>query len=438
MFGNILDFIVNDVLGKPEIVIGILVAVGYILRKSSATKIITGAVTAMVGITMLLTGGKLMSAYFKPITDAVNEAYGIRGYIMDSYAMKAATQNALGDNFALVGYVFIVAFAVNLLIVSLGKYTKMHGVFLTGQTGVAHSQAMLWLVLFYFGALGMGSVGAVVLAGVIVGILWSIGIQLATKPVNHVTNNAGFTIAHNQMFGIWFFSKIARFFGDPEKGNAENLRLPGILGIFNSNVVAVAILMSVFVGGFMLSLGINGVQELAGNTHWFIYIIMTGITFSMYMVIILTGVRMFVGELAASFKGIQERFLPDATPGVDVAALLAFGPNSAVLGFIFTTIGTLIGMGILLVLKLPIMVLTGFTPLFFDGGPIGVIANKYGGWKAVAACGIMLGLIHVFGTIWIIPISGLADEMGWSGMFDLSTIWPAIAQLFKLIASLFS
>ncbi|MBS4210182.1 PTS sugar transporter subunit IIC [Bacillus sp. FJAT-50079] len=438
MLKSVFDFIVNDVLGKPEIVIGILVAIGYILRKSSGTKIITGAVTAMVGITMLLTGGKLMSEYFKPITAAVNEAYGIKGYIMDSYAMKAATQNMLGDSFALVGYVFIVAFAVNLLIVACGKYTKMHGVFLTGQTGIAQAAAMLWLMIFYFGKLGMNSFWTVLISGTIVGILWSIGIQLSTKPVNHVTNNAGFTIAHNQMFGIWFFSKIARFFGDPEKSNAENLRLPGFLGIFNSNVVAVAILMSVFVGGFMLSLGIDGVQELAGNTNWFVYIIMTGITFSMYMVIILTGVRMFVGELAASFKGIQERLLPNATPGVDVAALLAFGPNSAVIGFIFTTLGTLIGMGILLILKLPIMVLTGFTPLFFDGGPIGVIANKYGGWKAAAACGTILGLIHVFGTIWMIPISGLEDEMGWSGMFDLSTIWPAIVEVFRFIASLLS
>ncbi len=36
----------------------------------------------------------------------------------------------------------------------------------------------------------------------------------------------------------------------------------------------------------MAPLGISGIQELAGNTHWFVYIILTGINVSMNMVIL--------------------------------------------------------------------------------------------------------------------------------------------------------
>lgn len=97
----------------------------------------------------------------------------------------------------------------------------------------------------------------------------------------------------------------------------------------------------------------------------YIYIINLGLQFSMYMVILLQGVRMMVGEINASFKGWQDRLIPDAIPAVDVAALLPFSPNAATLGFIFCTFGTIFSMGILLITKSPIMVLPGFVPLFF-------------------------------------------------------------------------
>lgn len=150
-----------------------------------------------------------------------------------------------------------------------------------------------------------------------------------------MTNNAGFTIAHNQMLGLWFFSKFAHKFGDPEKHDAENLKLPGWLAIFNHNVTAIAIVMTLFVGGFLLATGIDNVQLMAKGKPWYIYIINLGLQFSMYMVILLQGVRMMVGEINGSFKGWQDRFIPNAIPAVDVAALLPFSPNAATLGFVF-------------------------------------------------------------------------------------------------------
>lgn len=49
-------------------------------------------VSAMVGLMMVLFGGFQFSATFKPVADAVSKSYGIHGYLMDSYAMKAATK----------------------------------------------------------------------------------------------------------------------------------------------------------------------------------------------------------------------------------------------------------------------------------------------------------------------------------------------------------
>ncbi len=216
--------IIQSFLTEPAILIGLLVGLGYALDKKSPIKIITGMVSAMVGLMMVLFGGFQFSATFKPVADAVSQSYGIHGYLMDSYAMKAATQIALGDNFGFVGYVFVLAFFTNLLLVLLGRYTRVKGIFLTGNTGVSHSQAVLWLIVFW---LGLGWVPSIIIAGILTGLFWAFATTLIAKPVARITNNAGFTIAHNQMLGIWFFSKFAHLFGDAEKQDAENMKLPG-------------------------------------------------------------------------------------------------------------------------------------------------------------------------------------------------------------------
>lgn len=430
---GIVKFITNDFLAEPVILIGLLICIGYILTKEKVTKIITGTISAMVGIQMVIFGGAQFTNLFKPITTAVANSFGIQGYIMDSYAMKATTQEALGSAFGLVGYVFVIAFAVNLVLVYFGKYTKAKGVFLTGNAGIAHSQAILWLVI---AGLGLGNTYSVVIAGILVGIYWAFSTTLAFKTVDDITGGAGFTIGHNQQIGIWFFGKIAHFFGKPEQ-DCEHMKLPGWLSIFNNNVVSVALIMTMFVGAFMMPLGVSGIQELAGKQHWVNYIIMIGINFSMNMVILLTGVRMMCGELTGAFKGIQEKIVPNAVPAIDVAALLPFAPNSATLGFIFTTIGTIMAMGILMAMGAGLMVLPGFVPLFFSGGPIGIVANKYGGIKSVMICSIILGFIQTFGTVWAISLMAFPQGTGWSGMFDFSTFWPAITQIINWIGSIF-
>ena len=427
-----ISFIVNDFLTQPVILIGLLICIGYIMNKESITKVITGTLSAMVGIQMVIFGGGQFTSIFKPITTAVSNSFGIQGYIMDSYAMKATTQEALGSLFGLVGYVFLIAFAVNLVLVYFGRFTKAKGIFRTGNAGIAHSQAILWLVL---ATLGLGTTASVIIAGVLVGVYWAFSTTLAYKTVDDVTGGAGFTIGHNQQIGIWFFGKIAHFFGNPEQ-DAENMKLPGWLNIFNNNVTSVAIIMTVFVGAFMAPLGISGIQELAGNTHWFVYIILTGINFSMNMVILLTGVRMMCGELTGAFKGIQEKIVPDAVPAIDVAALLPFSPNAATLGFIFTTVGTVLAMLVLLAMNSSIMVLPGFVPLFFSGGPIGVVANKYGGIKSIIVCSILLGFIQTFGSVWAINLMYYPEGTGWSGMFDFSTFWPAVTEGLRFIGNL--
>ena len=47
---NFINVLVNKFLTNPTILIGILVLVGYILRRESVVKTVTGTVCAMVGL----------------------------------------------------------------------------------------------------------------------------------------------------------------------------------------------------------------------------------------------------------------------------------------------------------------------------------------------------------------------------------------------------
>lgn len=430
----IVKFLVSDFLTTPTIVIGLLILIGYLLQKAGPVKTINGTIGAMVGLQLIIFGGSQFSNVFKPIVTAVCNATGIQGYIMDSYAMKAASQEALGDRFGWMAFVFLIAFAVNLLLVFFGKYTHAKGVFLTGNAGTAHSQAMLWLIIANF---ALPSLWTIILSGVLVGIYWAFSTTLVAGTIDEVTEGGGFTVGHNQQIGLWFFGKLAPKLAGKKKIDCEDLELPGWLAVFNNNVTSVTLLMFVFIGVFCIPLGISGITELAGGSNWLIYLILTAIKISMFMVVLLQGVRMLCSELTESFQGIQQKLVPNAIPAIDVAAILPFSPNAATLGFLFCTLGTIISMGILSLCGSPIMVLPGFTPLFFSGGPVGVVANKKGGLRAVIICSFLTGVIQTFGTVWAITQLNYPSATGWSGMFDLSTFWPALIQVLRWIGGIF-
>lgn len=426
-----INFIVSKFLTNPTILIGILVLAGYLLRKESAVKTITGTICAMVGLQLIIFGGSQFSGVFKPITEAVLSATGVQGYIMDSYAMKAASQEALGDRFGWMAYVYIIGFAVNILLVFFQKWTKAKGVFLTGNAATAHSQAMLWLLLANF---VFGNITTIVVSGIILGFYWAYSTTLVAPIIDDVTEGGGFTVAHNQQLGLWLTGLLSPKLAGKNSVDCETVKLPGWLAIFNNNIASIAILMALFVCVFTFpTIGLSGIQELAGKSHWLVYLIMVGIQFSMYMVILLQGVRMLCAEITESFKGIQEKVVPDAIPGIDVAAILPFSPNAATLGFLFCTLGTVLSMVVLAAIKSPTMVLPGFTPLFFAGGPVGVVANKKGGIKAVIIFSTLCGIIQSFGSVWAISQLAYPAAVGWSGMFDLSSFWPALIAFLRII-----
>ena len=272
-----------------------------------------------------------------------------------------------------------------------------------------------------------------IIMSVVLGAYWAVGSNLTVKPMQELTEGAGFAIAHQQMFGIrlghWIAGKLfADKDGEPKSRKVGDMEMPGFFSIFNENMVCTAILMTVFFGIIMIVIGkpffvAQGATKESENFAF--YIFNTSLQFAVYLAILQLGVRTFVTELTASFQGIADKLLPSSVPGVDCAVCYGFGDSNAVtFGFLAGLAGQIVAIITLILLKSPTIIICGFVPVFFDNATIGLVANEKGGLKACLIIPFFSGLIQVFGAALIAGWVGLAQYGGYLGMFDWDTVWP--------------
>jgi len=276
-----------------------------------------------------------------------------------------------------------------------------------------------------------------IIMSLILGLYWAVGSNLTVEISQDLTDGGGFCVAHQQMFGIAFFTYLSKkLFGNKKNSKRiEDIQLPGFMSIFNENMVSTAILMMIFFGAIMAVLGKDYFIEtkvLKEGASFFMYVVDTSLKFAVYLAILQLGVRTFVTELTNSFQGISNTFLPGAVPGIDCAATYGFGsPNAVTIGFLFGALGQFIAIIALLLLKSPTIVIAGFVPVFFDNATIAVYANNKGGIKAAMLFPFISGLCQVFGSALIAGAVGLAAHGGYLGMWDWAVVWPIFTVIMK-------
>ncbi|HBC27418.1 MAG TPA: PTS ascorbate transporter subunit IIC, partial [Ruminococcaceae bacterium] len=109
-------------------------------------------------------------------------------------------------------------------------------------------------------------------------------------------------------------------------------------------------------------------------------------------------------------------------------------PNAVTIGFLFGALGQFLAIGLLLVLKSPVVVVAGFVPLFFDNATIGVFCNNKGGLRAACLFPFLSGLCQVFGSAVIAGWVGMAAYGGYLGMWDWAVMWPIFTVLMKYMS----
>ncbi|MDD7267970.1 MAG: PTS ascorbate transporter subunit IIC [Lachnospiraceae bacterium] len=443
---TIWTYFATNILQKPAFMIGLIVALGYILLRKKWYDVLAGVIKAVVGYLILAVGSGGLVSNFRPVLVGLKDKFNLDAMVIDPYfgqnAVTAGVKDVFGKGFGAAMSLLLIAFIVNILLVRFSKYTKLRALFTTGHVQVQQAATAYWLIMFALPGLLRQDVAMLVVMAVILGAYWAVGSNLLIKPCQELTDGAGFTLAHQQMFGVAFNTWLAeKLFGKKtgkEVKKIDDIKLPGFMSIFNENMVCTSILMLVFFGTILSILGkdyLVAKEFMKPADSMVFYVIETCLKFAVYLAILQLGVRTFVTELTQSFQGIADKLLPGSVPGVDCAVAYGFGSANAVpLGFLAGFAGQILAIIGLVVLKSPVLVICGFVPVFFDNATIAIFANEKGGLKAALILPFFSGILQVLGSALIAGWVGMAAYGGYLGMWDWAVVWPVMTGVMKFLS----
>lgn len=429
-------------MGQFELIMGLIVLVGLLIQKKGAGDVVKGVIKAIVGVMILKQGSTLLQAAYRPIMNILSSAFNITGVVTENYAgMAAINSNLVETVLSVIPIVMLIGFLINLV---FARFTPLKYVFLSGHTMLAFSTLVVWIFYWFFNVEG---VVLVLSASLFCGIYWTVMPAWVHRYAKPFVGN-DFTLGHisgtSAVFSTWIGKLLGRYNKktNPKIHDEDEdvVKFKGIATIFNDSTVVTCLLMTIVLGGIALIAGKDYIveqQQLANiTTNWVVYTLELGASFTVGIVVLLTGVRMMIGELVPAFKGISDKLIPNSIPGLDMPVFFPLAPLSSILGFIGAFLGEFVGFAILLAVGSPILMIPGIIATFFDGGIAGVFGYKYGGKKAAFISGVVVGLIQILGGVFFTQMSGLAGLGATYGNTDFGSIWIAIAGVMSAVRNI--
>lgn len=417
---KVIEFIVYDIFGQAAFLLGLIAFLGLVLQKKKASQVISGTIKTIVGFLLFNIGSGAAQQALTGFQTLFADAFGLVGVTPISEAVTAQAQTLFPVVIALI---MVLGFVVNLLI---ARFTKFKYIFLTGQ----HNLFLSALVAILLKALGLGDIPAVFIGALIVGLASALYPAIAQPFMRKVTGNDDIAIGHYCSLAYAFSGWIGSKVGDP-KQSTESLKLPGWLSIFKDYIVSITLSVGIFYYIAAIVAGQPAVEAISGGTHWLVYPAIMSLTFTAGLYGIITGVRMFLGEIVPAFVGISEKFIPNAKPALDCPVVFPYAPTATVLGFISAYAAGLICMGIMAAMGTTVMIPVAI-PYFFIGATAGVFGNATGGWKGCIVGAFAAGVLIAVGPAIIYPIM---TSVGLSGTSFPETDFNLIGIIFKLIGT---
>lgn len=398
----ILQFIVVGVLGQASLLVGMMALIGLLLQKKPAYQICTGTIKTIVGFLIFGIGAGAAVNALNNFQTLFAKGFNLKGVLPLAEAVTAMAQTKFPMVIALI---MVCGFGVNLL---FARFTKFKYIFLTGQ----HNLYLAALGGILFKALGFSDNLTIIFGSILLGVSAAVFPAIAQSSMRKITGSDDIAIGHYCSLAYALSGWIGGKVGNPED-STEKLKLPKWLSIFKDYIVSIAVSIGIFYYASAFAAGKDEVMAVAGNTHWLIYPLMQSLTFAGGLYVIITGVRMFLGEIVPAFVGISEKLIPNSKPALDCPVVFPYAPTATIIGFLSAYATGLICMVIFAQVGMPVIIPVAI-PYFFIGATAGVFGNATGGWKGAVAGGAITGILIAVGPALIYPVMEKIGLLGTS------------------------
>ncbi|GMQ72847.1 PTS sugar transporter subunit IIC [Tetragenococcus halophilus] len=379
---TIVNFIIENILTEASITIALIAMLGLILQKKSVGAVISGTFKTLLGFQVLNAGSGIITGSLTYFGEIFTEGFNMQGIVPSIEAINGQAMNELGLGRE-IAFTFLAIFVFNILI---ARFTPWKYIFLTGQ-------AILWMATmttifgFFVGLRGI----VLILVGGFIGGIFAVAMPAIAQPIiRKVTDSDELALGHFCTIGYIFEAGVAKLFGEKgeKKKSIEDINLPSSFEFLQDTYLSVMVVMVPLYVVTAIFAGPDVVDT--GGQNYMMYSFIQAIQFVVGIYVLLAGVRLLLGEIVPAFRGIAMKLVPDAVPALDAPVFFPYSPNAVILGFITTTIGTVIAMFVLPIFGLA-MILPGMLTNFFAGGTAGIFGNAVGGRRGAIIGGILHG-----------------------------------------------
>ncbi|MFP3154623.1 PTS ascorbate transporter subunit IIC [Lachnospiraceae bacterium ZAX-1] len=396
-----------EVIKTPAIILGLVALIGLLLQKKTGTQVFSGTLKTALGMLILSAGSGLVVTAILPFVGLFQEVFGLNGFATGSELISAAMQDSVSAIAGSSSIIMAVGFCVNVI---LARFTPLKYIFLTGH--------MMWiasvLVAYCLYSAGFNETTIIVLGSIIQGGVLTVLPALSQPVVRKITGGNDFALAHLTTLGTVASAYIGKLVGDPSK-STEDMKLPKGLSFFKDTAISISVVMIAFYLVIVVAAGPDRVAPYAGDVNYVMFGLLQGLGFAAGVLVLLQGVRMFLGELVPAFKGIADKLVPNAVPALDVPAIFAYAPNALMIGFITAVVGMLVAM-IASSLAFGVVPLVSIIGAFFTGGVAGVMGNALGGRRGAIVSGFSYGFILIFLSGFTYSLFGHFASVGAEGV----------------------
>ena len=420
---TILNFFVQFI-SNPTILIALIALIGLLIRKASAADCLKGTIKTIVGFTLISSGAGIVQTSIGPLNSMMQGSLNMTGTLPVNESCFAVASAQFG---AALSGIMVLAFLVNIVV---ARFSKFRFVYLTGHE-------VMWVstcCAIAMNGLRFPMWQTILCGGLLTGTYMACAPAMIYKTVCKCTGSKDLAIGHSGMVYYWIAVVVAKLVGN-KNSDAEEIKMNKNLNVLRDLTISLSLAMTIVylaVCGLTMVTTPELAAETLGDTNFIIFSITYGVQFAVSIYVIQAGVRMVVAELVPAFKGIADKFIPNAVPALDIPIIYPYQPNSVLIGFLSATVGAIGAFFLQVALagtsfELPLILPTLFTS-FFYGATTGCLGNKEGGLRGAVISSVVTGFcIAIFPAMLIQSGQVLVDGTTFGGA-DASVFGMFITQ----------